>query len=83
MCSRTSNVAHLSACGHAQAGKVRRYIKPFVASEPCLLPRHTTSDVLESVMFTITKTKSWVLCSVASRLQRFLQERSPLCGGVS
>jgi len=30
---RVSNVAHLSACGHAQAGKVRRYIKPFVALE--------------------------------------------------
>ena len=73
MSRTTSNVAH----------KVRRCIKPFVASEPCLLPRHTTSDVLESVVFTITKTKAWVLCSVGARLQRFLQERSPLCGGVS
>ena len=28
-----SNVAHLSPCDHAQAGKVRRYIHSFVASE--------------------------------------------------
>ncbi len=42
-CRIGSNVAHLSACaclshprrrqGHAQAGKVRRYIQLFVASE--------------------------------------------------
>jgi len=33
LCCIESNVAHLSACDHAQAGKVRRYIHLFVASE--------------------------------------------------
>ena len=71
MSRTTSNVAH----------KVRRYIERIVASE-------LVSDVLRfgasrraslgSICVVLVS-----LCSVGARLQRFLQERSPLCGGVS
>ena len=81
----TSNVAH----------KVRRFIKLFVASEPCLLPRQAASDVLEFSAFkrasiTKAKAKSWGLYSVGAlsasqtgNLRRLAPERHPLHGGTS
>ena len=60
LCCIESNVAHLSACDHAQAGKVRRYIQLFVASE-------LASDVEELIL---AKTP---LASTSNKLIRLRQ----------